>query len=99
MGDLRLSQHSILSQVSGGADVSREKLKAEDQLRSNFALALLETDRFSLAALMARAISLYVDKAIAMDKSLPQGPLSSVDGALGIQKSLARDPDDVDMGR
>jgi hypothetical protein len=79
--------------------VSREKLRAEDQLRSNFALALLETDRFSLAALMARAISLYVDKALAMDKSPAQGPLSSVDGALGIKKSPARNPDDVDMGR
>jgi hypothetical protein len=45
---------------------------------------------------LAYAIARYVDKAIAMDKSPPQGPLSSVDSALGIKKSPARD---VDMGR
>lgn len=54
--------------------MSTEKLRAEDQLRSKFASAFLESDRFRLATLMARAISVYVDKAIAMDKSPPRDP-------------------------
>ncbi len=77
--------------------MSREKLKAVHELSQRLSVAMPDNKAAFYA--IAYAISLYVDRALAMDKSLPQGPLSSVDGALGIKKSPARDPDDVDMGR
>jgi hypothetical protein len=54
--------------------MSREKLKAFNQLQSDFAFALLDTDRVSLAALMAHAISVYVDTALEIEKSKPRNP-------------------------
>jgi hypothetical protein len=80
--------------------MSREKLEkliAVHELSQRLS-ALMPENKASFY-MIAYAISLYVDRALAMDKSPPQGPLSSVDGALGIKKDPARDPDDVDMGR
>ncbi len=74
--------------------MSRERLKAIDELSKRLSVAMPEKEASFFA--LAYAIARYVDKAIAMDKSPPQGPLSSVDSALGIKKSPARD---VDMGR
>ncbi len=77
--------------------MSRERLKAIHELSQRLSVAMPENK--ASFYMIAYVISLYVDKAIAMDKSPPQGPLSAVDGALGIRKSPARNPDDVDMGR
>ncbi len=54
--------------------MSRERLKAFNQLRANLAFALLDTDRDSLAALMAHAISVYVDRALEIEKSKRRDP-------------------------
>ncbi len=59
--------------------MSREKLKAIHELSERLSVAMPE-NKVSFYAI-AYAISLYVDK------------------ALGIEKSPARDPNDVDMGR
>jgi hypothetical protein len=73
-------------------------MKAVQELSRKLDIARIH-HRWEQSELIAIAIVECIEDALGIEKSPPQGPLSSVDSALGIRKSPARDPDDVDMGR
>jgi hypothetical protein len=78
--------------------MSNKRMKAVQELSRKLDIARIHP-RWEQSELIAIAIVECIEDALGIEKSRPQGPLSSVDQALGIGKSPARDPDDVDMGR
>ena len=78
--------------------MSNKRLKAVQELSRKLDKARLCPFREEQSELIAIAIVECIEDALGIEKSPPQGPLSSVDGALGIKKDPARDPDDVDIG-
>ncbi len=78
--------------------MSYDRNRAVQELSRKLDIARIR-HRWEQSELIAMAIADYVDKARAFYNYPPQGPLSAVDGALGIKKDPPRDPNDIDMGR